>query len=213
MGHRPGEGLRSMSTSRFSPHHSDHWWNQLGLRYQGLASTSRHEHRIAEAVLAVLREHSPVAFAGNSENSPLSIEEMVALITTAADEAEHVCEEERRLAAETRRAEGQARVEAALAMPDAGVVITDGRWAGFTKGEAFAWCWTLFQYEPHGFVHPGTQVRHEAMEQLERGDLPSVFGYPERATELAAQGLHVKQYRLHKEALGAATFGPADVRH
>lgn len=202
-----------MSTSRFSPHHSDDWWSQLGLRYQGLALASRHEHRITEAVLAVLREHPPVAFVGNSENSPLYTEDMVALIAAATDEADRVGEEERRLAMEARRTEGQARVEAALAMPDAGVVITDGRWAGFTKGEAFAWCWTLFQYEPHGFVHPGTQVRHEAMEQLERGELPSVFGYPERATELAAQGLNVKQYRLHKEALGAATFDPADVRH
>lgn len=202
-----------MTTRRFSHHNSDEWWNQLGLRHQGLALTSRHEHRITEAVLAVLREHPPIAFAGHSENSPLSTEDMVALITAATDEAERVGEEERCLAAEVRRAQGQERVEAALAMPDAGMVITDGRWAGLAKGEAFAWCWTLFQYEPHGFVHPGTQVRHEAMQQLEQGDLPTVFGYPERAKELKTQGLDPKQYRLHKEALGATTFDPADVRH
>ena len=202
-----------MSTTRFSHYRSDDWWRQLGLGYQGLVLTSRHEHRISEAVLAVLRAHPPVAFAGNGENTPLSTDDMAALISAATDEADRVGEEERRLAAETRRAEGQARVEAALAIPDAGAVITDGRWAGFTKGEAFAWCWTLFQYEPHGFVHPGTQVRHEAMQQLERGDLPTVFGYPERAKELKAQGLEPKQYRLLKEALGAATFDPADIRH
>lgn len=211
MGHCPGEGLSLMPTTRFSHYRSDDWWRQLGLGYQGLVLTSRHEHRIAEAVLAVLRDHPPVAFAGNGENTPLSTDDMVALISEATEEAERIGEGERRLAAETRRAEGLERVEAALAMPDADAVMADGRWAGFAKGEAFAWCWALFQYEPHGFVHPGTQVRHEAMRQLERGDLPTVFGYPERAKELAARGLDPKQYRLHKEALGAATFDPSDV--
>lgn len=202
-----------MSTTRFSQHRSDDWWSQLGLRFQSLGMASGHEHRIEEAVLAVLREHPPVAFACGDDSPPLSTKDLVTLIEVATKEAERVSKEERRLAAEIRRAKGLAQIEAAFAMPSADSIIADGRWAGFTKGEAFAWCWTLFQYEPHGFVHPGTQVRHEAMQQLERGDLPTVFGYPERAKELAAQGLDPKQYRLHKEALGAATFDPADVRH
>lgn len=202
-----------MSTTRFSRRRSDDWWSQLGLRYQGLVLISRHEHRIEEAVLAVLREHPPVAFADGVGSPPLSTTDLVTLIEAAAKEAERAGEEEHRLAAETRRAEGQARVEAAFAMPGADSVIADGRWAGFATGEAFAWCWTLFQYEPHGFAHPGTQVRHEAIQQLERGDLPTAFGYPERAKQLAARGLDPKQYRMHKEAVSATTFDPADVRH
>lgn len=62
-------------------------------------------------------------------------------------------------------------------------------------------------------MHPGTQVRREAIQQLERGNLPTVFRYPERAKRLASRGLDPKQYRLHKEALGAAIFDPADVHH
>lgn len=213
MGHRPGEGLCSMSTTRFSHHNSDEWWNQIGLRYQGLVMTSLHEQRIEEAVLGVLREHPPVAFVGGNDSLPLSTMDLIVLIQAATKEAEQAGEEERQVSAEIRRAEGLAQVEAAFAMPGADLIIPEGRWAGLTKGEAFAWCWTLFQYEPHGFVHPGTQVRYEAMQQLEQGDLPTVFGYPERAKELKTRGLDPKQYRLHKEALGAATFDPADVRY
>lgn len=202
-----------MSTTPLLIHCSDNWWDQLGLRYQGLRLTSRHYHRTQEAVLAILSAHPPIAYAGGDDNSPLSTEDLVALIEAATEEAEGAGEEARRLAAEARRAEGLARLEAASTMPDADVVIISGRWSGFTKGEAFAWCWMLFQYEPHGFVHPGSQVRHEAMQQLKRGELPTVFGYPERAKELAARGLDPKQYRMHKEALGAATFDPSEVRH
>lgn len=56
-------------------------------------------------------------------------------------------------------------------------------------------------------------MRREAIQQLERGNLPTVFRYPERAKRLASRGLDPKQYRLHKEALGAAIFDPADVHH
>ena len=81
-----------------------------------------------------------------------------------------------------------------------------------TRGEAAAWCWNLFQYEPHGFVHPGSQLRAEALTQLRAGGLPEVFGYPERASELAGRGITARQYRQHREELGSRNFDPADVR-
>ena len=108
---------------------------------------------------------------------------------------------------------GWAKIEETLADPNADRVITEGRWAGFSRGDANAWCWNLFQYEPHGFTHPGSQVRHEAMQKLQTGGVPEVFGYPERARELAARGLTPREYRRHQEALGAGTFTTLDVKH
>lgn len=213
MGQCPGEGPSSMSTSNLSPIHSADWWGQLGLHYTGLTRISRHEHRVKEAALAVLHTHAPVAFSNTETGEPCTFEELAALIATASEEAVSLGEQEHERAAETRRLEGWAQVEAAFTMPDADTVIAEGRWAGFAKGEAFAWCWTLFQYEPHGFVHPGSQLRHESLQKLGRGELPEVFGYPERARELTIRGLDPQQYRRHKEALGAATFTPSDVRH
>lgn len=58
--------------TRLSRLHSNDWWSQLRLRYQGLALISCHEHRIEEVVLAVLREHPPVAFADGVDSPPHS---------------------------------------------------------------------------------------------------------------------------------------------
>lgn len=122
-------------------------------------------------------------------------------------------EAQRLAAAEERRAQGWREVEAALSAADADEAITVGRWAGFSRGVARAWCWNLFQYEPRGFVHPGTQVRHEAMQELLNGGIPEVFGYPERARKHADRGLNPRSYRVLREALGSGTFTPADVSH
>jgi len=42
--------------------------------------------------------------------------------------------------------------------------------------------------------------------------IPDFFGYPERAKELAAQGLTPLEYRAQRELLGAAPFTRKDVR-
>lgn len=194
-----------MSTTLLSFLQIDDWWSQLGLRYHGLALVSKHEHRVKEAVLAVLREHPPVTFTGGDGEPPLSIEELLALVEVATKEAEREGEVERIQMAQTQRVQGQARVEAALAMPDADVVIAEGGWAGFTKGEAFAWSWNLFEYERRGIAHPGSQVHYESLQKLKRGDLPDVFGYAERAKQLVANGVDPNQYRQYKDALGAET--------
>ncbi|WP_053352399.1 hypothetical protein [Leucobacter musarum] len=105
-----------------------------------------------------------------------------------------------------------ARVAGAAASIDAELRITDGPWEGFTRGRAIAWCWNLFQYEPHGFVHPGSEVRVRAWLQLEAGGLPAVFGYPARARELEGNGVTPTSYRELRKALGSRTFSPGDVR-
>jgi len=178
------------------------WWESLGLRGPLDLSGDISER--------VLREYQPVGFApvGN-DGEVLSLEQVVGLIEAAAGEAKS----RRERAVAERRTADVAEFEAAFELSGSDTIVEHGRWAGFTRGEATAWCWNLFQYEPHGFVHPGSQVRGEALINLRAGGLPEVFGYPERARELTNTGLTPRQYRQHREALGAKTFDPADVRH
>lgn len=179
------------------------WWEPLGLRGPlGLRSAAAEQ---------VLRGHRPVGFAPvtGDADAMLSLDQVIGLIEIAEREAE----QEQQRAATDRRVVDEAAFEAAFEVPSADAVVEDGRWAGFTRGDATAWCWNLFQYEPHGFVHPGSQVRAEGLVKLRAGDLPEAFGYPERARELAKTGMTPRQYRRHREALGARTFDPADVRH
>ena len=159
------------------------WWTKLGL-----AVTSRTQEDL-------LRAHPPTGF------GDLTLDDLAA----RAAEIENVA------ALDEERIRGDLRTAQALAASDADIVIEEGRWAGFTRGEAIAWCWTLFQYEPHGFVHPGTQVRLEALAELEGGGIPEVFGYSQRARELAASGSAPLQYRAAKHASGARVFLPRHV--
>lgn len=191
-------------------HNGTEWWEAIGLRYSGLQLVSARERQTQEALTGLLRKHPPVGFTGEVPGEVFSLEEL----------SERLREEIRRVelggephaAAEERSKQGRERVERALTDPALAEPIEDGRWAGFTRGEAIAWCWNLFQYEPKGFISPGSQLRAMAMRALEADDLPEVFGYPERARELAEQGLSPRDYRRYKEAVGAKTFTPADVR-
>ncbi|WP_298040581.1 hypothetical protein [uncultured Microbacterium sp.] len=105
----------------------------------------------------------------------------------------------------------QESVQDALTSPDAETTVDDGAWAGFSRGEARAWCEALFAYEPHGFVSPGSMVRAQALRLLENGGLPEVFDYPARAAALASRGLNPETYRQVQEQLGRRTFFPQDV--
>jgi len=204
----------SLNTSSVhdGPFDHDGWWEELGLRFERVPATTRHPRETEQAARAVLAAHPPIAFADDVEGRTLTTAQLDALVRHAVEEAEQAAERRREAGAEERRRLGRANVEAALTAEGATEAIVDGRWAGFTRGEATAWCWNLFQYEPHGFVHPASQVRHAAVQVLEAGGLPEVFDYPERARELAARGLDPRAYRRHKEALGAGTFTEADAR-
>ena len=202
-----------MSDIKYVNPRRDDWWGALDLSYHRIPVTTRHELEVEQAALAVLAAHPPVGFAGDLEGGTLTAVQLKALVERAVANAEEKAECQRGADAEERRRSGWARIEEVLSAADADQVVVEGRWAGLTRGEATAWCWNLFQYEPHGFVHPGSQVRHEAMQKLQAGGLPEVFGYPERARELVSRGLTPREYRRHKEALGANTFTDADVRH
>ena len=188
------------------------WWEQLGLHHGGPLSTSGQESGVERAALEVLNAHPPVAFGSAAGGQALTIDQVADLVRQASDHAKTEGDLRRDSDAAERRRFGWERVEEALTRPDADEAVTEGRWVGFTLGEATAWSWNLFQYEPHGFVSPGSQVRREAIERLEAGVLSEVFGYPERARELAGKCLTPREFRQYQEALGAHTFSKADIR-
>lgn len=180
------------------------WWHQLGLS-GGFDLESRSARKL-------LKFYRPTVFVSRSDDGAtdqIGFDQLVALI----EEAERTVRAQHEAAIVDRRAAAQAEFEAAFTLPGAEEPIVDGRWAGFTRGDATAWCHNLFQYEPHGFVHPGSEVRVRALAALRDGQLPEVFGYPERARELRDSGLTPRRYREYREALGARTFDPSEVRH
>lgn len=202
MGRCPREGQALMSTPTIQRNQRDDWWAQLGL--SGPTGLGREDD-----AQQVLREYVPVGFVSVHGGDTLSLQQLVGRIDAAKQRAE----QQRERAASKRRASDVAEFESAFELPGAGAVVEQGRWAGFTRGEAAAWCWNLFQYEPHGFVPPGSQLRAEALAKLRAGGLPEVFGYPERAKELVENGMTPRQYREHREQLGSRMFDSADVRH
>ncbi|QUY62251.1 hypothetical protein [Gulosibacter molinativorax] len=191
-----------MSTQQESFGIEPGWWRQLELRHTGMITAGQLDPRAHQAALDVLRSHPPIAFSGDEAGQTLNAEDLAGLMGQAREQTERELLKERDAAAKEQRRLGWQRVEDALTADDANETISEGRWAGFSRGEARAWCWSLFEYEPHGFVHPGSQLRHESLQQLQSGAFPEVFGYPERACALADRGLTPREYRRYKELLG-----------
>lgn len=174
-----------MSSITTYHHPSDGWFHQLGLRCHGIAEN-------------VLRSYRPIGFVHvDGAGEVLELEQVVGLIAAAEEDAQLLCA----TAAAKQRAAYLTEFEAALNQPGGGALVERGRWAGFTLGNSTAWCWNLFQYEPRGIVHPGSQLRQEALNELRSGGLPEVFDYPERARQLEAAGISPCEYRQHREAL------------
>lgn len=181
------------------------WWDQLGLKTTTGPKTTCSERSRRDAALSVLRAHPPVAFAGSE--AQLTLEQVIDLIR----QTEQDVDEARAAEAERRRQLGWERLEALYAAADAEEVIAGGDWAGFTRARAGAWCWNLFDYEPVGLISPGSMLREHSLRELCEGRIPTVFGYPDRARALEANGLSPRDYRRAKEALGATPFNRADV--
>ena len=199
-----------MSTSH--DRHTENWWSGIGLNVADIRPGSWHAKTIRDEVAKVLGEVEPVGFRSKESSALLSAADLAARLDAVANEVEARIEQSEHDKSELRRMEVSERVEAELSAQDADEPITEGRWAGFTRGEARAWCWNLFQYEPQGFVLPKSFIRARALAELEAGELPEVFDYPERAREHADRGLTPRTYRDHKQALGATTFSPDLVR-
>jgi hypothetical protein len=114
--------------------------------------------------------------------------------------------------ADTRSRLGWFALESAGDAPDAGIVIQDGGWAGFTRARARQWCWNLFQYEPQGYSKPLRTISLPGVKEWLGGGVPDVRGYAARARELEAEGVTPEEYRRAKEADGKVTFTRRDVR-
>ena len=170
------------------------WWRELRLSPFG---------RREKAVTAVLSEYRPIGFVpvDAPADAPVSsIEDLVGRIEVARLEEEL----QRTVAVAEGAAKDRADFESAFRRPDADEPVTDGDWAGFTHGEAAAWCWNLFHYEPRG-GDMDIMITGHATKRLREGGLPGVLNLPERARELRDTGLTARSYREHREALGEPT--------
>jgi hypothetical protein len=187
------------------------WWLRLGLSASDPAGNSANDPLVQEAKDRILRTHRPVLFAVETDNGPTAqktLDQVVADLDAAKRGAEFAVQD----AAHRREQRGRDAMMAALAAPDADDLVTTGEWAGFTRGRAIAWCWNLYQFEPHGFVPPNSIVRQRNVRALESGDIPNGFGYADRARELEAGGTTPAVYRTLKVTQGAPTFSEDDVR-
>lgn len=185
--------------------HGTAWWYELGLT----AGIGLRDRALIESVL---RQYEPVGFRSitgeDGDSAPGTAAITVSGIAEAIVAAEIKAKRAREKARATRHLENTSEFEAALASADAGVLVTEGRWAGFTVGEARAWCFNLFEFEAVGAAQPKVQLRFESLAKLRAGELPEVFGYPERARQLHDTGLSPREYRRIREALSAR---PANV--
>lgn len=112
-----------------------------------------------------------------------------------------------------REQSGREAVEAAYADSGSAKLISVGDWVGFNKADAIAWCWNLYQFEPHGFVHPASELRMRREQELESGGIPEGGGYAAKARSYAERSVTPQQYREAREVLGSSTFSWGDVRH
>ena len=114
--------------------------------------------------------------------------------------------------AEARERLGHDAIEAAYAAPDAELVIETGFWKGFTKADARAWSWNLFQFEPYGFIIPTSFATSRQQQELESGLIPENELYAKRARGFVLFGQSPLQYRENRLAMSSPTFCWADVR-
>lgn len=187
------------------------WWENLGLSAPRASGDSANDRRRLEAHLEVLRGFPPLAFTSTSPDVP---DRQIQIVDVAAESSAAQARVEREIIeeAQARSGKGWAEIRAAFAAPDADELVTHGDWIGFSRARAIAWCWNLYQFEPQGFISPGSQLRRQRVRELEAGSIPNGFGYADRARELEAEGLTPQQYRSAREALGSPTFTPADIR-
>ncbi|MCC6376559.1 MAG: hypothetical protein IT191_06025 [Microbacteriaceae bacterium] len=187
------------------------WWQRLGLSAFDPAFNSVNDERALDAKLGVLNSHIPVLFAVSSDGGQ-TVQKTLDGVVAALDRAEKDVASQIEDAARAREQRGREATASAYAATDADEIIAEGDWVGFTRANAIAWCWNLYQYEPHGFVLPNSILREQRVRKLESGGIPDGFGYADRARELEAAGTTAKEYRTMKEAQGAPTFSADDVR-
>lgn len=170
------------------------WLHTLGLSPRATSARQRQ----------LLRSLTPIGFTRQSEKST----ELLSA-SDVASEIEMIRADEDAAAKadpELRRIRGLRNVQEALTAVDADEPVMSGSWVGFARGRALAWCWNLYQYEPHGFISPGSQLRMKNIALLKRGELPDGFGYAERARELELSGVDPEHYRTMQSLLGRRIY-------
>lgn len=192
-----------------STHVRGDWTRHMGLTVVATMATGT-ERLVGRARRDYLTSVRPTEFIRTTEADDVRVplEQVVAELEAIETQCRAAVADE----SLNRRARGWAMVRGALAASDAEVPINIGDWTGFTRGRAIAWCWNLYQFEPHGFVHPGSQLRAERIAELEAGPIPDGFGYAGRATQLESAGMTPETYRQAMDALDKPTFDPGDVR-
>lgn len=202
----------------------DAWIERIGITRESPLWRRVNDADLRRDIEEFLAQHPPVTFRGDRSTGNYSREAFEERLTrvvvtgitsqrgsqSAAAGTRAVAPDELDMRAV--KAKARANVEGAYQEPRAHEVIPDGPWADFTRGDAFAWNWALFNYEPHGFISPGSQVRFRALQELEKGELPAVFNYPNRARELVAEGKTPISFIDDKEASNARAFRAKDVR-
>lgn len=199
------------STTEIREAREHEWWQRLGLIASDPVANSVNDRRAQAAKDRMLRTHRPVLFAVEMEDGTTAqrtLDQVVAELDRVEREVEDAIQD----AARRREQRGREATASAYAAPDAEELVVEGEWAGFTRARAIAWCWNLYQYEPHGFVPPNSILRERRVRELESGGIPDGFGYADRARELEAGGMTPQQYRVTKEVQRAPTFSDEDVR-
>jgi|GEM_PF-1455675 len=197
-----------MPDSEYSPP----WWAGFELRHRPVYCS--HDWDRAEDVpwqdprIALLERARPVLFSvsGPDGDGEITADELRSRMADAWAEFQAPLEAD----AATRSRLGWAALEAAGQAPDAGEVIADGGWAGFTRARARQWCWNLFQYEPQGFSLPISTISLPGVKEWLGGGVSDVRGYAVRARELEAEGVTPEVYRRDKEAVRKVTFTRRD---
>lgn len=193
-----------MSDSEFSAP----WWTGFELKHRPFDCV--HDWDRAEQVpwtdprMALLERAVPIRFSLDGEE--ITADELRSRMTDAWVQFQAPIEVD----ADTRSRLGWLALESAERAPDAGVVIDEGGWAGFTRARARQWCWNLFQYEPRGFSLPVRTIALPGVKEWLGGGVPDVRGYGDRARALEAEGVTPEAYRHGKEAEGKITFTRRD---
>lgn len=193
------------------------WWRQLGLTDGLTYRASVNEHDAVRARTQYLSTLRPIFTASDAAEVHLTLNDVISQL--AAIDAAH--EEKRAQHQRVERERGWEGIRAARAAAHAEEPIDSGSWAGFTRADAIAWCWNLYQFESHGFGGVGAMVRKRDLARgrnrdlatLKGGGVPEDLGYAHRARELTLAGATPESYRTAKEAMGARVFDPRDVTH
>ncbi|WP_435300403.1 hypothetical protein [Timonella sp. A28] len=196
-------------SARFYPAPEEQWWADLGLNVGVSPNVYDCSQIDAEKVAArVLSEYRPTGFVRvyDIDPRPIDFSDLVAEVKRALEDERRNVVAHAEIAQAQHRAAGWNAIHTRWMYDDAHTLVETGEWAGFTHGEAYSWCVTLYQYEARGVIQPGAQLRYNNVKILNSGGIPAGFKYAERARALTGEGFSAEEYRLVCEQREMAIF-------